>query len=75
MKVETTTLHAYFELKEEAHAEELAEQLSDLPDLDRFFYRYSTDTPPEGEFWQDGRFIIAKTVVPDDAVWDLIQTN
>lgn len=71
----TTTLHAFFEFNEEEHAEAIEELLSELPDLDRLFFRYSTDTPPEGELWREGRFVIGKTVVPDHAVWDLIQTN
>ena len=73
---ESTTLYAYTELLEGSHAKQLMETLSEESDVDVFFRRYSGRTArPQGEFWQDGRAIVARAVVPDDDVGDLISSN
>ena len=73
---ETTTLYAYVEFLEEFHAEQVIGMYSEEPDVDVFFRRYNSQTArPQGEFWQDGRAIVARAVVPDDDVDDLISSN
>ena len=73
---ETTTLYAYVEFLEESHAEQVVGMYSEEPDVDVFFRRSNSQTArPQGEFWQDGRAIIARAVVPDDDVGDLISGN
>ena len=73
---ETTSLYAYVEFLEEFHAEQVIGMYSEEPDVDVFFRRYNSQTArPQGEFWQDGRAIVARAVVPDDDVDDLISSN
>ena len=73
---ETSTVYAYLEFEEEAHAEEAISFVSEQPDLDDLFFRYNSDTvKPVGELWQDGRAVIAKAVVSDKDVSDLFLTN
>ena len=73
---ETSTVYAYREFTEEAHAEEAINFVSEQPDLSDLFFRYKSDTvKPVGELWQDGRAVIAKAVVPDKDVSDLFLTD
>ena len=73
---ETSTVYAYMEFAEDAHAEEAINFVSEQPDLSDLFFRYNSDTvKPVGELWQDGRAVIAKAVVPDKDVYDLFLTD
>ena len=73
---ETSTVYAYMEFAEDAHAEEAIGFVSEQPDLSDLFFGYNSDTvKPVGELWQDGRAIIAKAVVPDKDVSDLFLTD
>ena len=73
---ETSTVYAYIEFAEDAHAEEAISFVSEQPDLSGLFFRYNSDTvKPVGEIWQDGRAVIAKAVVPNKDVSDLFLTD
>ena len=73
---ETSTVYAYMEFAEDAYAEGAVHFLSKQPDLSNLFFRYNRDTViPVGELWRDGRAVIAKVVVPDEDVSDLLLTD
>ena len=64
------------EFAEDAYAEGAVHFLSKQPDLSNLFFRYNRDTViPVGELWRDGRAVIAKVVVPDEDVSDLLLTD
>ena len=73
---ETSTVYAYMEFAEDAHAEEAIRFVSEQPDLSDLFFGYNSDTiKPVGKLWRDGRAVIAKAVVPDKDVSDLFLTD
>ena len=72
----TSTVYAYLEFAEDGHAEEALELQSSRPDLGDLFFGYKRDTvTPTGNLWREGRALIARAVVPDEAVADLFLTN
>ena len=72
----TSTVYAYLEFAEDGHAEEALELQSSRPDLGDLFFGYKRDTvTPTGDLWREGRALIARAVVPDEAVADLFLTN
>ena len=73
---ETSTIYAYMEFNETAHAEQAMQWLSEEEDLSGLFLGYNSETvKPVGEIRLEGRIVIAEAVVRDKDVGDLFMSN
>ena len=73
---ETSTIFAYMQFNETAHAEQAMEWLAEQEDLSGLFWGYNAETSkPTGEVRREGLAVIAEAVVPDKDVPDLFLSN